>query len=135
MIGYLGPYEGERYHIPNFRRGRQPTGPREVFNQAHSSLRSVIEHTFGVWKKKWKILNTMPNFSFDKQVKIVIATMALHNYIKRHAQRDRHFEESKNYQNEGTEEEMDEESHETNGPGAQEIEVLRNQITASLMGD
>ncbi|TXG60628.1 hypothetical protein EZV62_015203 [Acer yangbiense] len=87
------------------------------------------------FKKKWKILKTMPNFSFDKQVKIVIATMALHNYIKRHAQRDRHFEESKNYQNEGTEEEMDEESQETNGPGSQEIEVLRNQITASLMGD
>ncbi|KAK0570919.1 hypothetical protein LWI29_008435 [Acer saccharum] len=135
MSGYLGPYKGERYHILDFRRGRQPTGPREVFNQAHSSLRSVIERTFGVWKKKWKILKTMPNFSFDKQVKIVIATMALHNYIKRHAQRDRHFEESKNYQNEGTKEEMDEESQETNGPGSQEIEVLRNQITASLMGD
>ncbi|TXG69482.1 hypothetical protein EZV62_004417 [Acer yangbiense] len=135
MSGYLGPYKGERYHIPDCRRGRQPTVPREVFNQAHSSLRSVIERTFGVWKKKWKILKTMPKFSFDKQVKIVIATMALHNYIKRHAQRDRHFEESKNYQNEGTEEEMDEESQETNGPGSQEIEVLRNQITASLMGD
>ncbi|TXG46933.1 hypothetical protein EZV62_026227 [Acer yangbiense] len=135
MSGYLGPYKGERYHIPDFRRGRQPTGPREVFNQAHSSLRSVIERTFGVWKKKWKILKTMPNFSFDKQVKIVIATMAIHNYIKRHAQRDPHFEESKNYQNEGTEEEMVEESQETNGPGSQEIEVLRNQITASLMGD
>ncbi|KAK3184898.1 hypothetical protein Dsin_032184 [Dipteronia sinensis] len=54
--------------------------------------------------------------------------MTLHNYIRRHAQRDRHFEESKNYQDEEIEEEMDtgEESHETNGPGAQEIEVLRN---------
>ncbi|KAK3199064.1 hypothetical protein Dsin_022479 [Dipteronia sinensis] len=137
MSGYLGPYKGERYHIPDFHRGRQPTGPREVFNQAYSSLRSVIERTFRVWKKKWKILKTMPKFLFNKQVKIVSATMTLHNYIKRHAQCDRHFEESKNYQDEEIDDEMDtgEESRETNGPGAQEIEALRNQITASLMGD
>ncbi|KAK2652646.1 hypothetical protein Ddye_012502 [Dipteronia dyeriana] len=63
--------------------------------------------------------------------------MTLHNYIKRHAQHNCHFEESKNYQDEETDEKMDtnEESHETNSPGTQEIEVLRNQITASLMGD
>ncbi|KAK2633773.1 hypothetical protein Ddye_028565 [Dipteronia dyeriana] len=102
MSGYLGPYKGERYHTPDFRRGRQPTGPRELFNQAHSSLRNVIECTFG-----------------------------------RHTQCDSHFEESKNYQDEETGEEMDtnEESYETNSPGTQEIEVLRNQIIASLMGD
>ncbi|KAK2653095.1 hypothetical protein Ddye_012951 [Dipteronia dyeriana] len=100
MSGYLGPNKCVRYHIPDFRRGKPPIGPREVSNQAHSSLRRVIEHTFRVWKKKWKILKTMSNFSFNKKVKIVIASMALHNYITRHAQRDRHFEESKNYQDE-----------------------------------
>ncbi|KAK2653351.1 hypothetical protein Ddye_013207 [Dipteronia dyeriana] len=137
MSGYLGTYKGERYHIPDFYRDRQPTGPREVFNQAHSSLRNVIERTFGVWKKKWKILETMPNFSFNKQVKIIIATMALQNYITRYAQCHCHFDESKNHQDEETHKEMDanEESHETNGPGAQEIELLRNQITTGLMGD
>ena len=62
----------------------------------------------------------MPNFSFNKQVKIVSVTMTLHNYIKRHAQCDRHSQESKNFQDEETKEEMDtdEESHETNGPQA-----------------
>ena len=35
----------------------------------HSSLRSVIERTFGVWKKKWHILKDMEGFSFEKQVK------------------------------------------------------------------
>ena len=52
MRGYLGPYKGERYHLSNFRRGVQPMGHKEVFNHAHSSLRSVIERTFGVWKKR-----------------------------------------------------------------------------------
>ena len=85
MKGFLGPYKGERYHLPHFRRGEQPTGHKEIFNHAHSSLRSIIERTFGVWKKKWSILRDMPSYSYEKQVKIVIAIMTLHSYIRRNA--------------------------------------------------
>ncbi|PKU74897.1 hypothetical protein MA16_Dca022403 [Dendrobium catenatum] len=47
--GYLKPYLGTRYHIPNFRRGsRTIMGHEELFNSRHSSLRSVIECSFGV---------------------------------------------------------------------------------------
>ena len=38
MKGYMGPYKGERYHLPDFRRGSQPRGMYEIFNHAHSSL-------------------------------------------------------------------------------------------------
>ncbi|XP_024180747.1 putative nuclease HARBI1 [Rosa chinensis] len=48
MKWYLGPYKCQRYHLPEFRRGAQPTGYKEIFNHAHSSIRSVIERTFGV---------------------------------------------------------------------------------------
>ena len=48
MKGYMGPYKGERYHLPDFRRGIQPRGMHEIFNHAHSSLRCTIERTFGV---------------------------------------------------------------------------------------
>jgi hypothetical protein len=48
MKGYMGPYKGERYHLPDFRRGSQPRGMHEIFNHAHSSLRCTIERTFGV---------------------------------------------------------------------------------------
>ncbi|XP_040943310.1 putative nuclease HARBI1 isoform X1 [Gossypium hirsutum] len=51
MKGYLGPYRGQRYHLPDFRRGRPISGKEEIFNHSHSSLRSVIERTFGVLKK------------------------------------------------------------------------------------
>ncbi|KAK5833080.1 hypothetical protein PVK06_016892 [Gossypium arboreum] len=52
MAGFLGPYRGERYHLLDSRRGNhQVSGKKEIFNHAHSSLRSVIERTFGVWKK------------------------------------------------------------------------------------
>ncbi|CAL8992366.1 unnamed protein product [Prunus brigantina] len=71
-VCYLGPYKDERYHLSDFRRGSQPTGYKEVFNHVHSSLWSVVERTFGVWKKIRKILRDMPNYSFNMQVKIVI---------------------------------------------------------------
>jgi hypothetical protein len=89
--GYLGPYKEVRYHLLEFQRGPQSTGYKEVFNRAHSSLQSEIEWAFGVLKKKWKILKGMTSYPYTKQVKIVIATMALHNYIQRNALNDTHF--------------------------------------------
>jgi hypothetical protein len=81
MKGYLAPYKGERYHIPDFRAGSQAEGIHEVFNHAHSSLRNVIERTIGVWKKRWHILFDMRPFPLMKQRKIIVATTALHNFI------------------------------------------------------
>jgi hypothetical protein len=92
MKGYMGPYKGERYHLPDFRRGSQPRGMHEIFNHAHSSLRCTIERTFGVWKNKWKLLHCMSNFPYDKQVKIVVASMTLHNFIRKHAIQDAEFQ-------------------------------------------
>jgi hypothetical protein len=64
----------------------------EILNHAHSSLRYTIERTFGVWKNKWKLLHYMLNFPYDKQVKIVMATMAFHNFIKKNAINDVEFQ-------------------------------------------
>ena len=50
--GFLAPYKGERYHIPNFQQGEELHRPEEKFNYLHSSLCSVIERTFGVWKNR-----------------------------------------------------------------------------------
>jgi len=91
--GYLGPYKGERYHFQEFRHRGQPSGRKEVFNRAHSSLRNVIEHSFRVWKQRWKILQNMPAYPYKTQVEIVVASMALHNYIRRRSQDDAIFSE------------------------------------------
>ncbi|KAH1047309.1 hypothetical protein J1N35_038093 [Gossypium stocksii] len=88
MKGYLGPYRGQRYHLPNFRRGRPVSGKEEIFNHSHSSLRSVIERTFSVLKKKWAILRDMPSYSFERQTMIVVATMTIHNFIRKHVGRN-----------------------------------------------
>ena len=91
--GYLGPYKGERYHFQEFRRRGQPTNREERFNREHSSLRNVIERAFGVWKQRWRILQNMPAYPYKSQVQIVVASMALHNYIRRKSQEDFAFTE------------------------------------------
>ena len=50
--GFLGPYKGYRYYLQEFRSRGQPQTCEEIFNRVHSSLRNVIEHKIGVWKKK-----------------------------------------------------------------------------------
>ncbi|CAL8123370.1 unnamed protein product [Prunus armeniaca] len=90
--GYLGPYRGERYHLPDFRRGSQPRGKKEIFNHRHSSLRCTIERTFGVWKNRWRMIRQMHNFPMEKQIQIVVASMALHNFIRCHSMTDQEFQ-------------------------------------------
>ncbi|VVA40683.1 PREDICTED: putative nuclease HARBI1 [Prunus dulcis] len=86
------------------------------------------------FKKKWSILRDMPTYPFHKQVKIVIATMTLHNYIRRHAQLDIHFHKVNNNPNAmEMEGDAQEGYHITYGPGAQEVETLRNKIATRLI--
>ncbi|KAI3454860.1 hypothetical protein Pfo_011523 [Paulownia fortunei] len=99
MLGYIGPYKGEniRYHLDDFRRAR--TGQlralrslKEKFNYYHSSCRNCVERTFGVWKARWNILVNMPYFHINTQREIVLATMAIHNYIKKKNISDKAFQ-------------------------------------------
>ncbi|XP_056690684.1 uncharacterized protein [Spinacia oleracea] len=80
--GYLTPYHKTRYHQSEFR-GANPRGEREIFNRAHSSLRSCIERAFGILKARWKILKELPMYSPQDQNRIICASCALHNYIRR----------------------------------------------------
>jgi len=80
--GFLGPYRGSTYHVPDFYRQLQFNSPNEIFNYNHSKIRCTIERAFGAWKNKWQVLKTMPTFLFDTQVQIVMATMGLHNFIR-----------------------------------------------------
>jgi len=91
--GYLSPYKDERYHFQEFRRRGQPSGWKKVFNRAHSSLRNVIKRSFRVWKQRWRILQNMLAYPYKTQVEIVVASLALHNYIRRRSQDDAVFSE------------------------------------------
>ncbi|XP_039118880.1 putative nuclease HARBI1 [Dioscorea cayenensis subsp. rotundata] len=88
MKGFLGPYKSARYHIPQFRMSRAFRSPNEVFNYHHSSLRSVIERTFGVCKARWRILQNMTKYTMKVQFRIIWSCFALHNFIRRMGNND-----------------------------------------------
>ncbi|KAL2533937.1 Uncharacterized protein Adt_07288 [Abeliophyllum distichum] len=97
--GYMAPYKGPdiRYHFQEFPaerngRRRQFKNPQERFNFYHSSLRNIIERAFGVLKNRWNILDRMPYYSFRKQTAVVVATMAIHNFLRREGQLDEAFQ-------------------------------------------
>ena len=96
---YLAPYKGTKYHLLEFRQGPRPSGKKELFNFCHSSLRNVIERLFGVLKMNWRILLHQPSYPMVKQTKIILACMALHNFIRESAIADADFERCDNDEN------------------------------------
>ena len=131
MKGYLAPYKGERYHLPEFQRDSQPQNAQEYFNQAHSSLRSVIERCFGVWKARWHILGTMPSYPFEVQVALVPATMALHNFIIKARAEDFDYEAMLNDPNFAVHEDEDEDDSDDTEEDATNEDVTPSQISYS----
>ncbi|VFQ64201.1 unnamed protein product [Cuscuta campestris] len=135
-VGYLTPYPKVRYHQSEFR-GANPRGSQEVFNKAHSSLRSCIERAFGVLKARWKILQIMPRYSLMDQNKIICLCFALHNYIRKSTIGDPTFQlvdddpdfvpvdVFEDVENQVANNEM--------GIRSQEMRKIRNNITSSLM--
>jgi len=85
--GFLAPYRSTqnrllRYHMSQFYTGPPPKNKEELFNWSHASLWSIIERTFGVWKKKWRILTDFPRYDLDVPRRLIIATMGFHNFIR-----------------------------------------------------
>ncbi|CAO2832536.1 unnamed protein product [Amaranthus hypochondriacus] len=55
---------------------------QQLFNLRHASLRSAIERTFGVLKKRFAIIaENEPQYSLRAQCKIILACIILHNYL------------------------------------------------------
>ncbi|XP_050280325.1 uncharacterized protein LOC126721316 [Quercus robur] len=80
--GLMAPYRGVRYHLKEYS-ARGPENVEELFNHRHSSLRNVIERTFGVLKKQFPIISGMtePFFPVDIVTEIILACCILHNYL------------------------------------------------------
>nr|POF26915.1 protein alp1-like [Quercus suber] len=79
---FLPPHKSTRYHAQGFHSSnRTPTTKKELFNYRHSSLRMVIERSFGVLKACFPILNLMPNFKRSRQRYVITACCCLHNFM------------------------------------------------------
>ena len=81
--GFLAPYRGQRYHLNEWRDGRQPANAHEYFNMKHSAARNVIERCFGQLKLRWAILRSPSFYPVRTHNRVIIACCLLHNLIKR----------------------------------------------------
>ena len=135
--GYLVPYSKTRYHQSQFQ-NEPPTNMKEAFNRSHSSLRSHIERSFGILKKRWKILGAMPQYSVKTQIEIIMAAFALHNYIRNSDEEDMMFTTIEQHPNYIPPDELqDVRGHETNienvSQGASnEMKRIRDDIAISI---
>ncbi|GJY54052.1 putative nuclease HARBI1 [Tanacetum coccineum] len=135
--GYLVPYPKTRYHKSQFE-NEPPKNMKEAFNRSHSSLRSSIERSFGILKKRWKILGEMPKYSVETQHDIIIAAFALHNYIRNNDKEDKvftTFEQHPDYM--GCDELRDVRGSVTNNDNmysgtSNEMKQIRNDIATSI---
>jgi len=59
----------------------RPETPQELYNLQHASPWNVVEHIFGVLKKRWAILVWPPQFSMSVQAKVPPGLAATHNFI------------------------------------------------------
>ncbi|XP_010252991.1 PREDICTED: uncharacterized protein LOC104594398 [Nelumbo nucifera] len=141
IAGYMAPYRNTRYHLLDFRRGGQPTTKEEYFNNAHASLRSVIKRSFSVLKAQFPILKCTPCYPLKTQRLMVVACMAIHNFIRDNQDKDTLFNEFEN------DEEIEiQHLSETNGEGFNEVAIddvvqqqemllLRQQLADAIYAD
>jgi len=78
----LVPYRGVRYHLREVAAaGMRPQNAEELFNLRHSSLRNVVERTFGIFKGRFQIFKAPPQYDIETQTWLVYACAALHNLL------------------------------------------------------
>ncbi|WVZ70882.1 hypothetical protein U9M48_019512 [Paspalum notatum var. saurae] len=81
-LGFLGPYRNARYHLQHFQHGHLPETMEKLFNYRHAQLRCLIEWAFGQLKNKFRIFKSIPNYGLRTSNRIIVACMALHDFIK-----------------------------------------------------
>ncbi|KAF5443105.1 hypothetical protein F2P56_035693 [Juglans regia] len=81
-LGFMPPYPRVRYHMSDRHSNSSFSGYQYYFNYRHSSLQNVIERTFGVLKKRFRILKSMNPYKVTRLRYIIIACFVMHNIIR-----------------------------------------------------
>ena len=91
MRGFLSPFRNVRYWLPDFQGPAIPRTREEHFNRLHSSLRNLIERSFGVLKAQFPTLKRMAPYPFPIRWSVVIVATAMHNFIRKEDMEDQLF--------------------------------------------
>ncbi|KAL6548760.1 hypothetical protein OROGR_008526 [Orobanche gracilis] len=140
MLGDFWLHIVTQDRLADFRR-RHALTKEEKFNHAHAQLRNVIERAYGVLKVRFPILKQMAPFPFTTQRNVVIACVAIYNFIRKYNIQDQLFMEC----NEDT---IFNNEEEVEGSGEEELDIsqwganstqymgaLRDEIANSLIND
>ena len=109
----------------------------ELFNYRHSSLRNIVERTFGVFKRRWRVYDRAPEFDTAVQVKLVYVLVAVHNHINHLYSVLEDYEQLKPYLREAAEMEQRREAQILAEIGGFDSAMgdRRDKITDELWGD
>ena len=97
----------------------------------YSSLRNVIERSFRVLMN-WRILLKMPKYLVTKQSKIIVACMALHNFIEDNSINDAHFQS--HIQEDGTHGPESSSSEESGSGDDTDMSAMCDAIATTMVG-
>lgn len=56
---------------------------QQLYNESHIRTRTIVEHTFGIWKRRFPILAYGSRLKIRTVMIIIIATAVLHNIAQR----------------------------------------------------
>ena len=62
----------------------RPSDYKKLFNLRHAQAQNVIEHVFGVVKRRFWIMGIGPEYNLDMQTLLISAVCVLHNFIRIH---------------------------------------------------
>ncbi|XP_042961477.1 uncharacterized protein LOC122296110 [Carya illinoinensis] len=91
MEGYILSYPRVRYHRSERHGNHTFQGYKDLFNYRHSSIRNVIERTFGVLKRHFRLLKNMLEYRPTRQRYIIIACCVINNFIQTITPNDQTF--------------------------------------------
>ena len=132
----LTPYRGVRYHLKEWEAGnRRPITKEELFNLRHSSLRNVIERTFGVLKKRFPLLTKMHSYSIHTQTQFVTIACMMHNFIRRNQLYDDEFNVADIADEIVYDDEDNEPENMANAENINQLKAWRNNMAQSMWDD
>ncbi|CAN6463016.1 unnamed protein product [Victoria cruziana] len=137
IVGLLTPYRKCRYHLSEFNvpGARQIETKEELYNYRHSSLRTTVERVFGVLKERFPILKNHVSYPISTQVKIVIATCVLHNFIISHNPNVEQFIPDNMISDNDVNEIINDEEHTSQAQTRGSNNELRENITSTMWED